>query len=226
MAKITIWKDTTYSELHQVSSDGQVRNKKTMRILKPAERNGYFFVQLKNRGRSLNIHRLVAEAFLPNPRGVGFVNHKNGLKNDNRIENLEWVTASENARHRVDTLRKGLGTGHGRSRYSESQILEMRDLWSKGIPSGLIADQFKSSIAAVHTICTGKTWKHLPVTKRPPGFTGKSLSFCDAEKIRYLKSVGRTGSSLAREFGVDPSTVTKVVKHKCHRSKKEASWLA
>lgn len=68
-------------------------------------KNGYFYVSLykENKGKNYLVHRLVATAFLDNPLGLEQVNHKDGNKQNNTVENLEWVTAQENAVHAVKT---------------------------------------------------------------------------------------------------------------------------
>lgn len=84
-----------------VKSDGIVYNKKGG-LLKPTlSCAGYYVVELRKscRGKKFLVHRLVAFAFIPNPENKPEVNHKNFIKTDNRVENLEWLSGPENAQH-------------------------------------------------------------------------------------------------------------------------------
>lgn len=85
-----------------VNRAGEIMRASTGKLLKPATgTNGYLRLTLRLRGKSIgfSVHRLVASAFLPNPVGHAVVNHLNGIKTDNRPENLEWCSYRENSIH-------------------------------------------------------------------------------------------------------------------------------
>lgn len=93
-----------FSNDYRISSDGTVVSLKynKMKILKPVLRsNGYVSVVLRQDNKSIPmyVHRLVAITFLKNKENKEVVNHKNGVKTDNNLDNLEWVTQSENLHH-------------------------------------------------------------------------------------------------------------------------------
>lgn len=106
--KITIeeWKVIKECGRYEISSFGNVRNKKTKLILKQKEDKGYSRVGLFDgkKQKLYGTHRLVAQAFIQNHDNKPQVNHINGIKNDNRVGNLEWCTASENNIHKFDVL--------------------------------------------------------------------------------------------------------------------------
>lgn len=104
------WKDIVgYEGLYQISDKGNVRRvvKDGYRTLKPYDKWLYLSVDLsKNREhKRQNIHRLVALHFIPNPRMCPEVNHKDGNKHNNCVENLEWVTKRENQNHSETVLK-------------------------------------------------------------------------------------------------------------------------
>ena len=98
-----MWKDIkNWEEIYQVNELGQVRNIKTGNLIHGDTNNaGYPRVGLydNDRHQKLFRHRLVAEAFIPNPLNLKEINHKNGNKSDNTVENLEWITRTENEHH-------------------------------------------------------------------------------------------------------------------------------
>jgi len=105
---LEIWKDIKEFEgIYQISNKGRLKSFKgdtNGRVLSNKNsKGGYLSVILRygDKRRYTRIHRLVAEAFIPNPLSKPQVNHKDGNKQNNRVQNLEWVTAKENVRHAV-----------------------------------------------------------------------------------------------------------------------------
>lgn len=98
-----IWKDVVgYEGLYKISNLGRVYSLKTGKNLKQIDNGrGYLQVGLWKNGKRFchKVHRLVAEAFIPNPNNLEEVNHKNEIKTDNRVENLEWCTHAYNTRY-------------------------------------------------------------------------------------------------------------------------------
>jgi hypothetical protein len=104
------WKSVpNYEGLYMVSDKGRVKSLSFGgRILKPWLHNaGYICVTLSDAGVRVKhlVHRLVASAFIPNPKSLPYINHINGDKTDNRVENLEWCSGAYNAWHNAHVLR-------------------------------------------------------------------------------------------------------------------------
>ena len=89
----------------KVRKNGRYDNRRGKKLSPKIDKYGYEKVSLTNNGKrkEYSVHRLVAMAFIPNLENKPTINHKNGIKTDNRIENLEWATHKEQTRHAIDT---------------------------------------------------------------------------------------------------------------------------
>lgn len=185
--KEEVWKPIKdFEEYYEVSSLGRFRNKDRLlirsngiaqftksKILK----NNYYsnsYVQLilyvdKVRCNFLG-HRVIAEHYLPNPLNLEQVNHKNLIKWDNRVSNLEWCTRSENAIHarengRFDNVDKVKGEQHPNTKLTNEEVLFIRQSYKSLKNTATLYLQFadKISRSGFDKICYGVGWKHIIV---------------------------------------------------------------
>lgn len=170
-----IWKDIEgYEGLYQVSNLGNVRSSfylKTYKItkiklLKPEVTNvGYLRVCLvKNNLRyRYSIHRLVVEAFIGKINDGLQVNHINGVKTDNRVENLEIITQAENIRHsyKINLHKPRLGEVSNNHKLDNDIIFEIRKRFKMGENKHKLASYFGVCRATIRNIINRKTWKHI-----------------------------------------------------------------
>ena len=123
---------------------------------------GYWRVNLRRKGRieKRSVHRLVLEAFVGEQPELQ-VRHLNGKRTDNRLQNLAWGTAADNAIDREGHGKTLRGTEHGRKKLTEDDVREIRALVAGGVTKTDVAAQFGIGRTTVRHIVTGKNWRHV-----------------------------------------------------------------
>ena len=158
-----IWRPI--SDNYEASYDGHIRNSKTKRILREFVGNdGYLRTQFD--GKTRTIHRTIAQAYIPIDPDRKFINHKDGNKQNNSVDNLEWCTRSENMRHAYFMKLKTppVGSKNGRSRLSESDVNFIRDHYVKGDPiygGKALAERFGVAHQTICAVVSGQNWKEV-----------------------------------------------------------------
>lgn len=120
-----------------------------------------YFTDGKRNPITIDVHRLVAKAFVPNPENKPHVNHINGIKSDNRAENLEWVTRRENIDHAMANGLLPKGSDHVRAKLKEEDIPVIRELIKSGLKNFTIGKMYGVDHQTISKIRLGINWKHI-----------------------------------------------------------------
>ena len=125
-----------------------------------SSKDGYIFVRVKEHGtrRHYLVHRLIASVYCHGYSPDLQVNHRNGVKHDNRPCNLEWVTQSENMTHAHDSGLARNGDRSPRSKVSSRHVLEIKSMLSSGFTRSYLADMYSVSYSTIGDIETGRSW--------------------------------------------------------------------
>lgn len=129
------------------------------------DRNGYKRAKLSKNGKAklVLLHRIIAQAFIPNPKGLAEVNHIDGDKNNNVPNNLEWTTRSKNMKHAFENNLKiaRKGEENNKSKLTTEDVKLIRTLRKQGYTLTTLAERFQVTPAAISAIANFKTWKEV-----------------------------------------------------------------
>lgn len=152
-----------YPNSKYINGDG-VRRFKGKLLIPLINHGGYSQVTLRKEGiqKTHTVHRLVAEAFLPIDINRKHVNHKDGNRSNNVLENLEWCTAKENIQHASSRDMMGRkGEAAHRAKLTNQIVLDMRTLYNNGSVIKDIMKIYKTSYNTTYTVVTKRSWRHI-----------------------------------------------------------------
>ena len=178
------WKPVAgFENYYEVSDRGRVRSKNRVqlrfngkmycpfhisgKVLKPyrtGKNDGYPTVNLIAEGVSVNkkVHRLVAEAFIPNENGYDQINHKDGNKDNNAVDNLEWIDGYGNINHGFDTGLFPLGEDKCNAKLTAEEVREIRKIYKKGSKeygAKPLSRKYGVSSTTIRHIVNGRKWR-------------------------------------------------------------------
>lgn len=224
-----IWKEIPgYDGHYSVSNLGRVK-RNTATSGRPAnrirrlshDRDGYLTVSLSvhNRLKSEKVHQLVLRAFI-GPRGRRIeVNHKDGKKDNPRLDNLEYVTPAGNRQHGYRMGLYPVGEKHYSAKLTEQQAKEAIRLIENGMSFAAVAKRFHMTLSGIRNIYMGISWKYLARNPRPQ----KTLSPSNVAHVNRLLASGVSGVEIARQmsavcgFVVSSSIISRIKMGKTKR---------
>jgi hypothetical protein len=207
-----MWKEIECTD-YEVSATGVIRNMDTKEVKNYViNAGGYARISLHNAKAS--VHRIVAGVFIPNPDKLPVVNHKDGNKLNNSVDNLEWVTHSDNTQHAYDTGLKARGEDFNCAKLSNEDVEEIKHRFVAGDRSVDIARDYGVVEGSIANIRSGRAWAHIRPdlqwqTKERQKSTRK-LTATDIPVIRQRFKEGDSDTSIAATYGVNRGTIFQI----------------
>lgn len=201
------WHPVARCPLYEVSNFGRVR--RVTYLATGRNESGYptvEFWQRNKRIRGVLVHRLVAEAFVPNPSNLPIVHHKDHNRENPHVDNLEWTDNTENQRY---SWARGVrenkrGSEHGNAKLTEHQVVcirAFRKIWRQRA----IAQHFGVSQHTIMYVHTGRGWSHIAGGEPPI----KQVKLTPND-VRAIRRSPETNVALGKRYGVDQSTISQI----------------
>jgi hypothetical protein len=179
-----------YSTIHCVNKEGKVLSVKTRKEIKPSfNKKGYLQVCLEGK-RTKTIHRIVAEVFIENPNNYKTVNHIDGNKLNNSVDNLEWCTIEYNVKHAISTglfdsisekvSKHQTGENNSSAKLRDCDVLKIYSMLGTHSDKE-ISSMFNVCRSSVNLIRQGKSWKHLYNDYFKPSTTSESVDSSESK---------------------------------------------
>lgn len=226
-----------YEEIYSIRKDGQVlSHARITKSGKPLEDkwlrpglngSGYLRVNLRKNEKvsTHSIHRLLATAFISNPSNYPIINHINGIKTDNRLDNIEWCTYSRNNQHAYDTGLKVRPCGElaGKAKLKEADILAIKVMYIETRSCPAVAKHFNVHANTVRSILRGDSWGHLHTDGPEALISSKiknerhgptKLKSEDIPVIRQMFAEIKNYTVVSTHFKVSRTTIESIIKGK------------
>ena len=216
-----VWKKVLNFEDYEISTTGLVKSFKHSRegrILTPKKSKGYLNITLCNfyKHQTFRIHRLVAMTYIPGDFSLQ-INHINGNKHDNRVENLEWVSSKENVHHAIEIgLIDNKGENSSNTELLDSEVsLIIQDLLNTKLSFSNLAKKYQTTKSIIHHINGCECWKHLHffrknIRKQDKGKSLTKLTKQDTLEIIDLLRKGVSMLEIGVKFKVTETAISRI----------------
>lgn len=209
-----------YKEISEIpgfyaDSNGNIYNSAFIKIHTfesgyPSPKNGSRYLYVNINRKLYLVHRIIAKTFIENPNNLPQVNHKNGVKSDPRVENLEWCSRKYNQEHSHNILgNNNKGENNVTSKLTNEEVLQIVNLINKGYTQRDVAKMFGVSKSTIAFINNGSTWTHVTgINNEKYHCKRRKLTEDDVRLIRHLsRDTNMSQKEIADMFGITRSAV-------------------